>query len=72
MSDEPGFFQFEITQGATGMAQANWALVTDDGDIVAISSADSGVKSARAQVQWIIDNASKCRVVEPPGFFPSK
>ena len=66
MAGEPGYFQFEITKGATNVSQAGWALVNEDGDILAVSPLSLGVKRAEEVVQWIKDNASKCRTVEVP------
>jgi hypothetical protein len=64
MADESGHFQFAQEVGPTGLHLVSWALVNDDGDVMAVSYAPLSSKSARRQTQWIIDHARDCTVVE--------
>jgi hypothetical protein len=64
MPNEPGHFQFDVEPGPTGVPLVSWALINDLGDVVAVSFGPRSGKSAKAQVQWIIDHAHECRIID--------
>jgi hypothetical protein len=64
MPEVPGEFQFGLESGPARRPLVSWVLVDAKGDVMAVSYAHSGGKTAQATVQWIIDNAKDCKIIE--------